>query len=112
MPCKVRTRRLIDSGLVGSLGGGTQDNKMSRCHLPRVVYHQVFNVYKEKPKCETTGNLGWLLRMRFDPENIWACNQSVRVLHLEATCNYFTEMCSGSEAGSYFRLIDFWITQL
>ena len=21
--------------------------------------------------------------------------------------NYFTEMCSGSEAGSYFRLIDF-----
>ena len=26
--------------------------------------------------------------------------------------NYFTEMCSGSEAGSYVRLIDFYITQL
>ena len=25
---------------------------------------------------------------------------------------YFTEMCSGSEAGSYLRLIDFCITQL
>ena len=26
--------------------------------------------------------------------------------------NYFTEMCSGSEAGSYLRLIDFCIAQL
>ena len=26
--------------------------------------------------------------------------------------NYFTEMCSGSEEGSYLRLIDFYITQL
>ena len=26
--------------------------------------------------------------------------------------NYFTEMCSGSEAGSYVRRIDFCITQL
>jgi len=26
--------------------------------------------------------------------------------------DYFTEMCSGSEAGSYLRLIDFSITQL
>ena len=26
--------------------------------------------------------------------------------------NYFTEMCSGSEEGSYLRLIDFCITQL
>jgi len=25
---------------------------------------------------------------------------------------YFTEMCSGSESGSYLRLIDFCITQL
>jgi len=25
--------------------------------------------------------------------------------------NYFTEKCSGSEAGSYLRLIDFCITQ-
>jgi len=27
-------------------------------------------------------------------------------------CNYFTEMCSASEAGSYLRLIDICITQL
>jgi len=26
--------------------------------------------------------------------------------------NYFAEMCSGSEEGSYLRLIDFCITQL
>ena len=26
--------------------------------------------------------------------------------------NYFTEMCSGSGAGSYSRLVDFCITQL
>ena len=26
--------------------------------------------------------------------------------------NYFTEMCSGSEAGSYLRLIDLCITHL
>ena len=26
--------------------------------------------------------------------------------------NYFTDMCSGSEAGSYLRRIDFCITQL
>jgi len=30
----------------------------------------------------------------------------------ESKNNYFTEMCSGSEAGSYARLIDFCITQL
>jgi len=28
------------------------------------------------------------------------------------TVDYFTEMCSGSEAGSYLRLIDVCITQL
>ena len=27
------------------LGEITQDKTMSRCHLPRVVYHQVYNVY-------------------------------------------------------------------
>ena len=30
----------------------------------------------------------------------------------EAAVNYFTEMCSGSEAGSYLRLMDLCITQL
>jgi len=36
-----------------------------------------------------------------------------RVHHVnEVPNNYFTEICSGSEAGSYLRLIDFCITQL
>ena len=30
-----------------------------------------------------------------------------REVHLQLENNYFTEMCSGSEAGSYSRLIDF-----
>ena len=34
------------------------------------------------------------------------------VRHSSQFKNYFTEMCSGSEAGSYFRCIDFCITQL
>jgi len=29
----------------------------------------------------------------------------------QSKINHFTEMCSGSEAGSYLRLIDFCITQ-
>ena len=29
----------------GGLGGRTQDKKLSKGHLPRVVYHQVYNVY-------------------------------------------------------------------
>ena len=32
--------------------------------------------------------------------------------HPWETVIYFTEMCSGSEAGSHLRLIDFRITQL
>ena len=31
---------------------------------------------------------------------------------LQLASNFFTEMCSGSEEGSYLRLIDFRITQL
>ena len=38
---------LIDSGFVG-----TQHTKMSRGHLPRVLYHQVYNVYKCKQNAE------------------------------------------------------------
>ena len=35
-----------DFGLVlVFLGGGTQDKNISKGHLPRVVYHQVYNVY-------------------------------------------------------------------
>ena len=51
----------------------------------------------------------------------FCCSRSFRVasssscIFLSTTChqqgqfknNYFTEMCSGSEAGSYVRLIDF-----
>ena len=39
----VLSTHVIDPGLVG--GGGTQDKKMSKGHLPRVVYHQEYNVY-------------------------------------------------------------------
>ena len=38
-----------------------------------------------------------------------------RLVHLRTTQfknNYFTEMCCGTEAGSYLRLIDSFITQL
>ena len=32
---------------------------------------------------------------------------AIRSAHSQFENNYFTEMCSGSEAGSYLRLIDF-----
>ena len=35
----------------------------------------------------------------------WTCAE--KVSGKEVVNNYFTEMCSGSEAGSYLRLIDF-----
>ena len=35
-------RAMKDSGLIGA---GIQDKKTSQGHPPRVVYHQVFNVY-------------------------------------------------------------------
>ena len=41
---------LIDAELVVISGEVTQDKKISRCHLPRVVYHQVYNVYSEQLK--------------------------------------------------------------
>jgi len=37
---------------------------------------------------------------------------SVTYARIRFENNYFTEMCSGSEAGSYLRPIDFCITQL
>ena len=41
---KITTRMCFN--IIGDrLGGGTQDKKMSKGRLPRVVYHQVYNVY-------------------------------------------------------------------
>jgi len=37
---------LIDSGLVGSLGGVPREQKMLKGHLPRVIYHQVYQYTK------------------------------------------------------------------
>ena len=37
----------VDGLRVGCSGKVTQDKKMLRCHLPRVVYHQVYNVYSD-----------------------------------------------------------------
>jgi len=36
----------------------------------------------------------------------------LRVERFQFENYYFTEMCSGSEAGAYLRLMDFCITQL
>ena len=36
--------RVIDSGFEEV----TEDKKMSRCYLSRVVYHRVYNVYSDK----------------------------------------------------------------
>jgi len=41
--------------------------------------------------------------------NLWLVSQPDCV---QFENNYFTEMCSGSEEGSYLRLIDLCITQL
>ena len=35
-----------------------------------------------------------------------------RLISTFLECLHFTELCSGSEAGSYSRLIDFYVTQL
>jgi len=35
--------KLIDSGLVGSLGGVPQEQKTLKGHLPRVIYHRVYS---------------------------------------------------------------------
>jgi len=40
---------MIDPGhCLVFLEGGTHDKKMSKGHLPRVVYHQLYNVYEDK----------------------------------------------------------------
>ena len=40
-------KRVIDvvKTVIRGSGGGTPDKKMSQGHLPRVIYHQVYNVY-------------------------------------------------------------------
>ena len=56
--------------------------------------------------------------LRFDrrpaPDALGLCRRLLRPADLcsQFKKNYFTEMCSGSEAGSFLRLIDFCITQL
>ena len=48
------------------------------------------NPYFLSSKCDSSSNACTLIQTRYN--------------------NYFTEMCSGSEAGSYLRLMDFCIT--
>ena len=50
----VANRCVIDSGLVGSLGGELREQKMLKGHLPRVIYHQVYKYTKRK----CSGNRG------------------------------------------------------
>jgi len=82
---RIRNRRnhlpVIDSGLVGSTGGVPREQTMLKGHLPRVTYHDIHRIHNRRN--HLPGN-------SFQFEN-----------------NYFTEMCSGSEAGSYLRRTDF-----
>jgi len=39
---------VISEGGRGGLRGGTHDKKISKDHLPRVVYQKVYNVYEDK----------------------------------------------------------------
>ena len=53
IPSRYFVSPLIDSELSAvrfSYGGGTQDKKMSKGHLPRVVYHQVYNVFYDNTR--------------------------------------------------------------
>ena len=51
-----------------------------------------------------------LVRLHFNIEMIWWTG--LAPLGFEFLFPYFTEMCSGSEAGSYLRLVERCITQL
>ena len=54
---------------------------------------------------------GWAARP--SAHHHWISDSILACYHeLKSTDMHFTEMCSGSEAGSYLRLIDSCITQL
>ena len=61
----------------------------------RLVYHSTLGLRVIKKKA-------------FDRMGCWLTLSGVDGMQV----SYFAEMCSGSEAGSYFRLIDLCITQL
>ena len=52
--------------------------------------------------------LEWYLSARSKADGNWSRLTVLECFHH----NFFTKMCSGSEAGSYSRLVDFCITQL
>jgi len=58
---------MIDSGLVGSMGGVPRDQKMFKGHLPRVIYHQVYE-YTKKKIIPDTPNAGGAGNFERDPE--------------------------------------------
>jgi len=58
---------------------------------------------RSKLECESTGSTTEPAGIA---EGLVVCGSS------QFKNNYFTEMCSGSEEGSYLRLIDVCITQL
>ena len=53
------------------------------------------------------GNVLEFSEMKFDSRSDHKQSKSVAKWRALWWDNYFTEMCSGSEAGSYLRLIDF-----
>jgi len=78
----------------------------------RLVYHSTLGlrvIQKKKKKVRAA-------RQRARKGPIEARNpyvpQNLRAPHTQCQNHYFAEMCSGFEAGSYFRLIDLCITQL
>ena len=84
--CLVVRDRLRAGWLNG--GGVPREQKLLKGHLSRVMYHPVYSYTKRKRQHERFRSGRGDTRSQF--EN-----------------NYLTEMCSGSEAGSYLRLIDF-----
>ena len=97
--------RKVDIKLPGKGNSGS--------HGARPV-HQIILVIKWIRTSELSmKNSLYLYRSDVGGPNAWR-RQFLDSQHLSVSCryNYFTEMCSGSEEGSYIRLRDVCITQL
>jgi len=89
-----------------ALGGVPREQKMLKGHLPRVTYHQV-HLYTKIG----TDSLDLVADAENHREEAHGVQERAAArLHVYRgtvlNLNYVTEMCSGSEAGSYLRLID------
>jgi len=80
---------------------GVQNPEASACSAPRRL------PLGSKSKEHHVAENGYAINESGYPHIFLNCNRAQR--HVEEN-NYFTEMCSGSEAGSYLRLTDFAIS--